>query len=142
MGRWWRRAKAADRDESGGHPEGDVDVPTDSWHPYGPDLDERQRGLADELAAEVAIVSQPGEVDAAGQAWPWSLELYDDVRALAGDPAIEALEQRLLGEVGVAGAVSVDREILWIRGDIDPVTVHGWVVAELARTAPPEGWTG
>jgi hypothetical protein len=80
------------------------------------------------LAAEVSV--EPG--DEAGE---WLVNLFDDAWVLVGQAAIDGLVERLPGNVGVTAAELVEREILAVRGRIDPEVLHRWVVAELVRTA-------
>jgi hypothetical protein len=81
---------------------------------------------------EEEVTVEPGDEPGA-----WIVELYDDVRAAAGDDAIERLEQSLVGNVGVTEAVFEDREVLVVEGPRDPDELKRWIVAELYRTGTP-----
>ncbi len=80
------------------------------------------------LGAEVSV--ERGDV--AGE---WIVGLDDDVWVLVGDAAIERLGDALPGNVGVTEAEFEDREILIVRGRVDPDSLKRWVVAELTRSA-------
>lgn len=92
----------------------------------------------EDLAAEIEGSADFG-VEAAG---PGTLRVYlfDDVRAMVGDPAIEALPDALARLPGVERCEHSDREIVEVEGSIAAGQLAAFVVAELAATADPDYW--
>lgn len=73
--------------------------------------------------------------------WEWAIALYDDIRGLVSDAAIEALVAWLPTRTGVDDAVHEDREVILVAGPIDRHTLAVTVVARLAGTGDPDHWT-
>lgn len=92
----------------------------------------------EELAAEIESSADFG-VDRVG---PGTLHvnLFDDVRGMVGDPAIEALPDALAGLPGIERCVHSDREIIEVEGPIATGQLAAFVIAELAATADPDYW--
>ena len=68
------------------------------------------------------------------------ISLYDDLRALVGDDAIETLPEKVARLPGVTSCLHVDREEIEVEGPIRPEQLAAYVVAELAATADPHFW--
>lgn len=101
-------------------------------------VDRIRRWFAAEIAASPAFGVDPGDhfhdVD-------WRVALFDDVRGLVGDAAIEALPD-VLGELeGVEQVEHLQREYTDVVGTVTAAQVAAFVVAELARTGDPDYWT-
>lgn len=93
-----------------------------------------------ELAAELADSSDFGVDPSEEDGFRWSVALFDDVRGLVGDPAIEALPAWLETFDDVDAAESFDREIIEVRGTVERHDLAVRIVARLAATADPTYW--
>ncbi|MCO8125992.1 hypothetical protein NHL50_02090 [Acidimicrobiia bacterium EGI L10123] len=113
----------------------------DPWDGSG--VDWAAAGVPDdriEMAAEIASSPDFG-VDASTEPGrQWSLALFDDVRGVVGDDAIEALPSWLEEQPAIDEVDHVDRELMEVRGEIDRDTLARLVVTRLAVTADPGYW--
>ncbi len=66
--------------------------------------------------------------------------LYDDLRGLVGDDAIEALPEKIAALDGVERCDHLDREVIEVEGTITADHIAAFVVAELAVTGDPHYW--
>lgn len=87
-----------------------------------------------EEVSEAEVVVGPGDEEDESV-----VGLYDDVRLLVGDAAIERLAQTLPGNLGTSEAAFEDREVLVVRGRVDRAELKRWIVAQLAQNAPGSG---
>lgn len=106
-----------------------VELWVDQLRQAAPAPDQPREPVLD-VALDAEISVEPG--DAAGE---WIVELSDDVRLLVGDAATQRLADTLPGNLGVTDAEFEDREVLVVRGRLDPDELKRWVVAELGRNA-------
>lgn len=68
------------------------------------------------------------------------ISLYDDLRALVGDDAIEALAGKIGRLDGVARCNHDDREEMVVEGAVTGEQLAAFVIAELAATGDPSFW--
>ena len=66
--------------------------------------------------------------------------MYDDVRGLVGDPAIESLPAWLESSDDIERADHIDREIIEVDGSVDRDGLAVRIIARLAETADPTYW--
>lgn len=93
-----------------------------------------------ELAAELADSDDFGVDPSEEDGCRWSVALFDDVRGLVGDPAIEALPAWLETFDDLDAAESFDREIIEVRGSVERHDLAVRIVARLAATADRAYW--
>lgn len=93
-----------------------------------------------ELAAEIASSPDFGVDISDEPGCQWRLALFDDVRGVVGDDAIEALPSWLEEQPAIDEVDHVDRELMEVRGGIDRDTLARLVVARLATTGDPNYW--
>lgn len=67
----------------------------------------------------------------------WTVALYDEIRGMCGDPAIEALAQWLADLDGVDGVEHTTREHVEVWGAITAPQLRAAVVARLGETGDP-----
>lgn len=70
----------------------------------------------------------------------WQLALFDDVRGVVGDDAIEALPAWLEQQPGIDEVHHSDRELMDVSGTIERDALARLVVARLATTGDPTYW--
>lgn len=94
--------------------------------------------MAQEIAASADFgVDPPAEPDE----FMWDVALFDDVRGICGDAAIEALDGWLETVDGVDTAVWADREYFMVAGPISRHDLAVAVICRLAETGDPDYWT-
>lgn len=108
------------------------DLPV-TWEAWGTVPDDR-RGLA----AEIDACADFGVDDHGPRTY--QVALYDDLRALVGDDAIEALPPRIAALSGVERCDHEDRELMTVVGSITAGQLRAFVVAELATSGDPHAW--
>jgi hypothetical protein len=107
-------------------------LPT-TWLAWGTVPDDR-RGLA----AEIDTCADFG-VDEQGPA-TYQVALFDDLRGLVGDDAIEALAPKIAALEGVERCEHSDRELIDVEGPITAEQLRAFVIAELAVSGDPHFW--
>ena len=93
-----------------------------------------------DMAVEIASSTDFGVDPARDRGWRWQIALFDDVRGIAGDDAIEALPAWLEDQLGIDEVVHSDRELMDVRGTTDRGDLARMVVARLAATGDPDYW--
>lgn len=93
-----------------------------------------------ELAVEIASSPDFGVDPSDEPDRRWRLALFDDVRGVVGDDAIEALPTWLEQQPGIDVVEHVDRELMEVGGTIDSDALARLVVARLASTGDPGYW--
>ena len=109
----------------------------------GSDVDWAAAGVpADRIAMATEVASSPDfGVDPSSEPdRQWQLALYDDVRGVVGDDAIEALPGWLEEQPGIEVVEHVDREVMEVGGTIGRDALARLVVARLATTGDPGYW--
>ena len=94
--------------------------------------------MAEQIAASADFGIDPPTEPAT---FTWDVALFDDVRGIVGDAAIEALEGWLPTLDGIDTAVWADREYFMVAG---PISRHDLAVAVIVRlvcTGDPDYWT-
>lgn len=93
-----------------------------------------------EIATELAETPDFGVDPSDEDGYRWFVALFDDVRGLVGDPAIEALDAWLETFDDIDRVEFFDRELLHVDGTIGRHDLAVRVVARLAATADPTYW--
>ncbi|WP_436793838.1 hypothetical protein [Actinospongicola halichondriae] len=116
-------------------------VVPDRWD--GSAIDWSAAGVPDDavdLATEIAATPDFGVDPSDEDGFRWLVALFDDVRGLVGDPAIEALPAWLESSPDVDRAESFDRELVHVSGTVERHELAVRVVSRLAATADPTYW--
>lgn len=91
-----------------------------------------------ELAEEIESCSDFGiEPEGRGR---HRISLYDDLRGLVGDEAIEPLSEKISALDGVKSCTQVDREEMEVEGAITAEQLAAFIIAELAATGNATSW--
>ena len=109
----------------------------------GADVDWAAAGVPTDrvaMAAEVATSPDFGVDPSPEPGFRWRLALFDDVRGVVGDDAIEALPAWLMDQPGIEQVDHFDREFMDVRGEVDRDSLAVQVVARLATTGDPHYW--
>lgn len=114
-------------------PGGPVPTLPTTWQAWGTVPDDRR-----DLAAEIDTCADFG-VDEQGPA-AYRVALFDDLRALVGDDAIEALAPKIAALEGVERCEHSDRELIDVEGPITAEQLRAFVIAELAVSGDPHFW--
>lgn len=93
-----------------------------------------------EMAVEIASSPDFGVDPSTEPDVQWQVALYDEVRSVVGDDAIEALPAWLEDQPGVDEVDGIDREIMEVSGTIDRDALARLIVARLATTGDPTFW--